>query len=124
MLTWSLGCAPSPASVAITSLAFMLVEVPEPVWNTSIGNWSSNSPAATRSAAAAIRLATSCVKQIELAVDPRGGALDLRQPADDAHRHGLAGDREVADRLGRLAPPQLLSLLQAHGFLSQVRFVP
>jgi len=45
--------------LAITSLAFMLVEVPEPVWNTSIGNWSSNSPAATRSAAAAIRCAVS-----------------------------------------------------------------
>ena len=31
MLTWSLGCAPSPARLAITSLAFMFVEVPEPV---------------------------------------------------------------------------------------------
>ena len=59
MLTWSLGWAPSPARLAITSLAFMLVDVPEPVWNTSIGNWSSNSPAATLSAAAAIRCATS-----------------------------------------------------------------
>ena len=29
---------------AITSLAFMFDEVPEPVWKTSIGNWSSNSP--------------------------------------------------------------------------------
>ena len=37
-LTWSLGCTPSPASVAMTSLAFMLDEVPEPVWKTSIGN--------------------------------------------------------------------------------------
>ena len=59
MLTWSFGCAPSPARFAITSLAFMFDEVPEPVWNTSIGNWSSNSPAATRSAAAAIRSAVS-----------------------------------------------------------------
>ena len=31
MLTWSLGWAPSPARVAITSLAFMFVDVPEPV---------------------------------------------------------------------------------------------
>ncbi len=38
MLTWSLGCAPSPARLAMTSLAFMFVEVPEPVWKTSIGN--------------------------------------------------------------------------------------
>ena len=57
MLTWSLGWAPSPARVAITSLAFMFVDVPEPVWKTSIGNWSSNSPAATRSAATAMRSA-------------------------------------------------------------------
>ena len=58
-LTWSFGCAPSPASVAITSFAFMFDEVPEPVWKTSIGNWSSCSPAATASAAVAIRSATS-----------------------------------------------------------------
>ena len=58
MFTWSLGWTPSPARLAMTSLAFMLVEVPEPVWKTSIGNWSSNSPSATRSAAAAIRSAS------------------------------------------------------------------
>ncbi len=59
MLTWSFACTPSPASVAITSFAFMFDDVPEPVWNTSIGNWSSCSPAAISSAAAAIRCATS-----------------------------------------------------------------
>ena len=44
-LTWSFGCTGRPsrraASVAMTSLAFMFDEVPEPVWKTSIGNWSS-----------------------------------------------------------------------------------
>ena len=59
MLTWSLGWAPSPARLASTSLAFMFEEVPEPVWKTSIGNWSSCSPAATASPAAAIRSARS-----------------------------------------------------------------
>ncbi len=59
MFTWSLGCAPSPASVAMTSLAFMFDEVPEPVWKTSIGNWSSCLPCAISSAAAAIRCARS-----------------------------------------------------------------
>ena len=59
MFTWSLGCAPSPATFAITSFAFMFVEVPEPVWKTSTGNWSSNSPPAIRSPAAAIRSASS-----------------------------------------------------------------
>ena len=59
MFTWSLGCTPSPARFAITSLAFVFVEVPEPVWNTSIGNCSSCSPAATSSPARAIRSASS-----------------------------------------------------------------
>ena len=37
----------------------MFDEVPEPVWKTSIGNWSSCSPAATSSPAFAIRSARS-----------------------------------------------------------------
>ena len=35
------GRAARRASVAMTSLAFMFDEVPEPVWKTSTGNWSS-----------------------------------------------------------------------------------
>ena len=41
MLTSSLGCTVTPfcaAMPAITSLVFMFELVPEPVWNTSIGN--------------------------------------------------------------------------------------
>ena len=41
MFTWSFACTSSPARLAMTSLAFMFEEVPEPVWKTSIGNWSS-----------------------------------------------------------------------------------
>ena len=59
MLTWSFGWASSPARLAITSLAFMFEEVPEPVWKTSIGNWSSCSPSATAAPAAAIFCARS-----------------------------------------------------------------
>ena len=59
MLTWSLAWAPSPARLAITSLAFMFEEVPEPVWKTSTGNWSSCSPSAIALPAAAIRSARS-----------------------------------------------------------------
>ena len=59
MFTWSFGCAASPASVAMTSLAFMFDDVPEPVWKTSIGNCASWAPCAISSAAAAIRCATS-----------------------------------------------------------------
>ena len=61
-LTWSLGCTSTPAraaSDAITSLAFMLELVPEPVWKTSIGNASSWSPAATSSAAVSMARAGS-----------------------------------------------------------------
>ena len=57
-LTWSLGWIARPeaweAIVAMTSLAFMFEEVPDPVWKMSIGNWSSCAPAMTSSAAATI----------------------------------------------------------------------
>ena len=56
---WTGRPSRSAASVASTSFMFMLLLVPEPVWNTSIGNWSSCSPAATASAAAAIASARS-----------------------------------------------------------------
>ena len=59
MFTWSFGWTPSPASAAITSFAFVFAEVPEPVWNTSIGNWSSCRPSAISSPAAAMRSAIS-----------------------------------------------------------------
>jgi len=42
------------ARPAITSLAFMWVEVPEPVWKTPRTNWSSKRPASTSAAASAI----------------------------------------------------------------------
>src|SRR5687767_7624688 len=68
MLTWSLGCtgffepfSPPSSSMArleITSLAFMLVEVPEPVWKMSSGKWSSSRPPATSSAARTIASAS------------------------------------------------------------------
>lgn len=62
-LTWSFGCTSRPsarvASVAMTSFAFMLDDVPEPVWKTSIGKCASCLPSATSSAAFAIASATS-----------------------------------------------------------------
>ena len=106
MLTSSFACTSSPASVAITSFAFMFDEVPEPVWKTSIGNWSSSSPAAIRSAAAAIRSALSRVEQPELGVHARGGGLDAAEPARDGRRDRLARDREVLDRLARSRRPR------------------
>ena len=56
----------------MTSLAFMFELVPEPVWNTSIGNWSSCAPDATSSAAAAIGVGEVGVEHAEVLVDARG----------------------------------------------------
>ena len=75
MLTWSLGWIPSPASAAITSFAFMFELVPEPVWKTSMGNWSSSSPAAIRSPAAAIRSASSASRRPSSAFTRAAAAL-------------------------------------------------
>ena len=62
MLTSSFGCTVTPFRAqieAITSLAFMLELVPDPVWNTSMGNWSSWRPSAISLAAAMIASAFS-----------------------------------------------------------------
>jgi hypothetical protein len=62
-LTWSLGWTLRPsrsdARLARTSLAFMLELVPEPVWNTSMGNCASQRPSATSAAAALMASAMS-----------------------------------------------------------------
>ena len=57
MFTWSLAW--EPERFASTSLTFVFVDVPDPVWKTSMGNWSSWRPAATSAAAAAIAFASS-----------------------------------------------------------------
>ena len=105
MFTSSLACTSSPASAAITSFAFMFELVPEPVWKTSIGNWSSSSPAATRSRGGGDALGLVRVEQAELGVDARGGGLDPAEPARDRSGNRLAGDGEVLDRL-RVSAPQ------------------
>ena len=60
--TWSFGCTlrfdARDARRAITSFAFMLDEVPLPVWNTSIGNSASQRPSATSLAAFSIASAS------------------------------------------------------------------
>ena len=61
--TWSFGCTGAPsrseASDAMTSFMFMFDDVPEPVWNTSIGNWSSYVPKLTSEAASWMAFAMS-----------------------------------------------------------------
>ena len=73
--TWSFGCTGLPsasvARVAMTSLVFMLLDVPEPVWNTSIGKCSSQSPAATVAAAVGDGAGDLRVEDAEIGVDAR-----------------------------------------------------
>ena len=96
MLTSSFGCTSSPASVAITSFAFMFEEVPEPVWKTSTGNWSSSSPAAIRSAAAAI--APPCPASSSPSSAFASAAAALMRPSQRATGIGI-GSPEI----GKLA---------------------
>ena len=109
-MTSSFGWTSAPARVAMTSLAFMFDEVPEPVWKTSIGNWSSSSPRATRSAAAAMRSALSGSSSPSSALTRAAAALMRPEPARNCDRDRLAGDREVRDRLARLGAPKLVCL--------------
>ena len=106
MLTSSFAWTYSPASAAITSFAFMFELVPEPVWKTSIGNWSSCSPRRDRVAGGRDPLGLLRVEQPELGVRARGGGLDPTEPARDRNGDRLAGDGEVVDRLARLAAPE------------------
>ena len=104
-LGWTARPSRSVASVAITSLAFMLLLVPEPVWNTSIGKWSSSLPAATSSAAAAIASATSAARIPISPLTCAAAALIAPERSDVRGLQALPRDREVLDRaLGGGAP--------------------
>ena len=84
----------------------MFDEVPDPVWNTSTGNWSSWEPAATASAAVSDRYRERRVEQPEIGVHRGGRRLDAAEPVHHARWDRLAGDREVLHGLGGLGPPQ------------------
>ena len=114
MLTWSFGWASSPASSAITSFAFMFEEVPEPVWKTSIGNWSSCSPVGDLVARLRDPLGEVGVELSELRVGAGGGGLDPPEPVDHRRRDRLTGDLEVLNRLRGLAAPELVAGLGLH----------
>ena len=107
MLTSSFGCTSSPASVAITSFAFVFEDVPGPgledvdrelVVELARGD-------AVAGSRDALRLVG--VEQPELGVHPCGCSLEPAEPARDGRRDRLAGDGEVGDRLAGLASPQL-----------------
>jgi hypothetical protein len=87
MFTSSFACTSSPASAAMTSFAFMFDDVPDPVWKTSIGNWSSNSPFAMRSPAAAILSAFSLSRRPRSAFTRAEAAL--MRPSQRATETGM-----------------------------------
>ena len=93
---------------AITSLAFMFDEVPEPVWKTSMGNWSSCSPAAISSPAAAMRSATSASSRPSSALVRAAAALTRPSIRTTGAGTRSPGDGEVVHCLARLRAPQLL----------------
>ncbi len=94
------------AILAITSLVFMFELVPEPVWNTSMGNWSSCRPSAISPAAAMIASAFSGGEQPEVLVHLRAGALQQTERPDLGALQPAARDREVLHRTLRLRAPQ------------------
>src|ERR1700730_5568887 len=109
MLTWSLGWAPPPASAAMTSLAFMLDEVPEPVWKTSIGNWSSCSPRPTASAAPAIDSARAGSSFPSSALDRAAAPLMGPSQWITAAGTGSAAAGTVWPEIGKLSPAFFVS---------------
>ncbi len=109
MLTSSLGCTVTPLRAqidAITSLAFMLELVPEPVWNTSMGNWSSCRPSAISPAAAMIASAFSAGSRLEVLVHLRAGRLQQGHGPDLVAVQAAERDREVLHGPLGLRPPQ------------------
>ncbi len=105
MLTSSFACTSSPASAAMTSFAFMFELVPEPVWKTSIGNWSSCSPAAIASPAAAMRSAFSSSSSPSSAFTRAAAAL--RRPSQRATGTGIGSpDTGKFATALRVSPPQ------------------
>ena len=115
-LTWSLGWTGdlpprlpvriSLARPAITSLAFMLDWVPEPVCQMTSGNWSSCSPAATSPAACWIASASSASSPPSRALTRAAACLTKPSAWTISDRHLLArAEREILDRaLGLRAP--------------------
>ncbi len=90
----------------MTSFAFMFDEVPEPVWKTSTGNWSSWSPAATSSPAAATRSARSASSSPSSAFTRAAAAL--MRPS-----HRITGVGTASPETGKLSTALRVSAPQS-----------
>ena len=117
MLTWSLGwtgvLVPTVppriwmARFAITSLVFMLLEVPEPVWKMSTRNCVVVRPAATSCGGGDDGVGRGRGGQLAgRVVDLGGGLLDQPQRADQPARQAQPADGEVFDGPLRLGAVQ------------------
>jgi hypothetical protein len=92
-----------PRGLAITSLAFMLVEVPLPVWKMSSTNWSSHRPLDHLLGRLSRWPPTEPVQLVQLHVGQGRRLLDHgAQRRDEAAREAEVADREVLDRALRL----------------------
>ena len=109
-LTWSSGCrcwyspfrcpSSSSARLQITSLAFMLLEVPAPPWITSTTNSVEQLALAHLFAGEADGMRAALVQQAELGVGDRRRLLDAGQRHHEfrVDRDRRAGDREILQR--------------------------
>ena len=119
-LTWSLGCTGalpprSPPSIslarlAITSLAFMLVWVPEPVCQTTSGNSSVSLPSATSCAARRWPPPSLRSSSPEPPLTLAAASLTMPERPDQGRRHALAADLEVLQGALGLGTPVAVRL--------------
>ena len=80
------------ARFASTSLAFMLVLVPEPVWKMSMGNSPSSLPSINSAAARGDQVGLLDRQLAEFEVCPGGGGLDEAQRAQVRTAKAVAAD--------------------------------
>ena len=115
MLTSSFGCtgvfepitppAISMARFEITSLAFMLVCVPEPVCQMRSGKWASSVAVAHLAGGVDDQRGAGLVHLAQLGVGHRGGFFEQPERPDDGPGHLVFADGEVNERaLGLRAP--------------------
>ena len=90
---------------AITSFAFMFVEVPEPVWNTSTTNCASWRPSATSRAACSMARARGSSSTPSSRLAGGRGGLHERERMDQAQRHALATHAESSRSRAASRPP-------------------
>ena len=93
------------ARFEMTSFAFMLLCVPDPVCQTTSGNSSSSLPSITSCAAAMMTSARDFIELAKGDIRLRRALLDDAERMDKRQRHPLAANLEVAEAPLRLSAP-------------------